>query len=199
MNIEINWTQPRLILIAETFTDYDKYAVNRIGANIELWVFHRYGENYIYLDPIFTTNGKSARVTSTLSTETEIAEVDEDIVVYSLSDHTKGKTEAIIELFELVREKIFALAEDNSIIEKPNKMYICYKHGKNFCEIRLQRKALWMWLDISKNELDDPLDKTRDVTDIGHYGTGQVDLKIYKEEEVDYVMRLVEQSFQLTI
>jgi predicted transport protein len=198
-NIEINWTQPRLILIAETFTDYDKYAVNRIGANIELWVFHRYGENYIYLDPIFTTNGKSTRVISTPSTETETNEIDEEVVVYSLSDHKKGKTENIIELFEVIREKIFALAEDNSITEKPNKMYICYKHGKNFCEIRIQSKALWMWLDIPKNELDDPLDKTRDVTDIGHYGTGQVDLKIYKEEEVDYVMRLIEQSFQLTI
>ena len=198
-DIEINWTQPRLILIAEAFTDYDKYAVNRIGANIELWVFRRYGENFLYLDPIFTTNGKPKRIVSAQKDKSETENEDVGVITYSISDHTNGKTAKIIEIFEIFREKIFSLAEDNSIIEKPNKMYICYKHGKNFCEIRIQSKALWVWLDIPKAELNDPLNKTRDVTDIGHYGTGQVDLKINKEEEVDYVMSLVEQSFQQTI
>ena len=36
-DVEIDWTSPRLILIAEKFSEYDKYAVNRIGSNIELW------------------------------------------------------------------------------------------------------------------------------------------------------------------
>ena len=51
--IEIDWSNPRLVIIAESFSEYDKYAVNRIGANIELWTFRRYGEDILYLDPLF--------------------------------------------------------------------------------------------------------------------------------------------------
>lgn len=50
---KIAWAHPRLILIAEEFTEYDKYAVNRIEANIELWVYRLYADGILYLDPIF--------------------------------------------------------------------------------------------------------------------------------------------------
>jgi len=36
-DIEINWGNPRLILIAQNYNKYDKYAVNRIGENISLY------------------------------------------------------------------------------------------------------------------------------------------------------------------
>lgn len=57
--IEIDWTNPRLILIAEDFTEYDKYAVNRIGANIELWAYRLYADGILFLDPIFTPAASS--------------------------------------------------------------------------------------------------------------------------------------------
>ena len=195
--IEIDWSQPRLILIAETFSEYDKYAVNRIGANIELWTYHRYGENFLYLDPIFITNLKATKsIKKPKSTET-----DEDVEapIYTLDDHLSGKPEPTKVLFEQLREQIFALADDDSIIEKANKMYISYKHGKNFCEVRVQAKALWIWLDIYQSDLDDPYNLTRDVTSIGHYGTGFVDLKLSSISDLDKVVNLVEQSYKQTI
>ena len=195
--IEIDWSQPRLILIAETFSEYDKYAVNRIGANIELWTYHRYGENFLYLDPIFITNLKATKsIKKPKSTET-----DEDVEapIYTLDDHLSGKQEPTKVLFEQLREQIFALADDDSIIEKANKMYISYKHGKNFCEVRVQAKALWIWLDIYQSDLDDPYNLTRDVTSIGHYGTGFVDLKLSSISDLDKVVNLIEQSYKQTI
>ena len=52
-DIEIDWSSPRLILVAESFSEYDKYAVNRIGANIQLWTYRRYGDDFLFLDSIF--------------------------------------------------------------------------------------------------------------------------------------------------
>jgi len=195
--IEIDWSQPRLILIAETFSEYDKYAVNRIGANIELWTYHRYGEDFLYLDPIFITNPKATKsIKKTQSTETD---KDVEAPIYTLDDHLSGKPESTKVLFEQLREQIFALADDDSIIEKANKMYVSYKHGKNFCEVRVQAKALWIWLDIYQSDLDDPYNLTRDVTNIGHYGTGFVDLKLSSISDLDKVVNLVEQSYKQTI
>jgi len=188
--IDINWSQPRLILIAESFSEYDKYAVNRIGANIELWTFRCYGEDFLYLDPLFTTNpikGNKA------GDEGNIPDI-----TYTIDDHLKGKNENIRALFLALQERIIAIAEEGEILEKPVKTYIGYKHGKNFCEVEVQSNALKIWLDISPKELMDTHDLARDVSGIGHYGTGDIEVRLTTVEDLDKVMELIEQSYRLT-
>ena len=102
-------------------------------------------------------------------------------------------------MFFALRENIFALAEEGLIIEKPNKLYLSYKHGKNFCEVRIQAKALKLWLDIPYQELEDPDEFGRDVSELGHYGTGQVEVRIIDLDDLGYVLTLIEQSYRQTI
>lgn len=189
--IEIDWSQPRLILIAESFSEYDKYAVNRIGANIELWTYRCYGDNYLYLDPLFTTNPIK-------SVKTGKEESDIVPVTYTIDYHLKGKNENIRALFLAMQERIISIAEEGEILEKPVKIYIGYKHGKNFCEVEIQASSLKIWLDIPPNELDDPHSLGRDVTGIGHYGTGDVEVRLTSMENLDKVIALIEQAYRLT-
>lgn len=197
--IEIDWSSPRLILVAESFSEYDKYAVNRIGANIQLWTYRRYGEDFLFLESIFaTTSQKTPKREKVVETETVIEEIEEEIV-YTLDDHLKGKSEDIKILFDALREKVFALNVEGDIIEKPNKIYISYKHGKNFCEIRPQSREVKIWLDIGFSELDDPKKLSRDVSQVGHYGTGEVETKLGNLSELDDVMYLIEQSYKQTL
>jgi predicted transport protein len=199
-NVQIDWSRPRLILIAESFSDYDKYAVNRIGANIELWTYRRYGDDLLYLDPLFVASTQPSKVVKPKKEKEDVgAEVEEPIPVYTLEDHPTNRSPAIRDLLELLRERIFALAEEGEIIEKANKMYIGYKHGKNFCEVRVQASGLKLWLDISPFELDDPYNLGRDVSKLGHYGTGNVELKLANPSELNKIMPLIEQSYQQTI
>jgi predicted transport protein len=198
-DIEIDWSSPRLILVAESFSEYDKYAVNRIGANIQLWTYRRYGEDFLFLESIFaTTSQKESRKEKATEPETVIEETEEEII-YTLDDHLKGKPEDVKILFDALREKVFALNAEGDIIEKPNKIYISYKHGKNFCEIRPQSKEVKIWLDIGFSELDDPKKLSRDVSQVGHYGTGEVETKLGNLSELDDVMHLIEQSYKQTL
>ncbi|MCK6539904.1 MAG: DUF5655 domain-containing protein, partial [Anaerolineales bacterium] len=119
--------------------------------------------------------------------------------IYTLDDHLQGKPNDARILFEAIRERIFALNADGDIIEKPNKIYISYKHGKNFCELQIQSNSLKMWLDILYEELDDPKKLGRDVTNIGHHGTGTVETKLSNLSELDSVMYLIEQSYKQTL
>lgn len=197
--IEIDWSSPRLILVAESFSEYDKYAVNRIGANIQLWTYRKYGEDFLFLESIFaTTNQKISKKEKSVDVDTGTEEITEE-VVYTLDDHLKGKTEDVKILFDALKERIFALNADGDILEKPNKIYISYKHGKNFCEVRPQSKEIKIWLDISFNELDDPKKLSRDVSQVGHYGTGEVETKLGNLSELDDVMNLIEQSYKQTL
>ena len=199
-NIEIDWSSPRLILVAESFSEYDKYAVNRIGANIQLWTYRKYGNDFLFLDSIFaTTSQKPIKKDKTETLTTDDDKPVEADAIYTLEYHLSQKPAETKSLFEALKEKIFLLNEDSDIIEKPNKMYIGYKHGKNFCEIQIQANKLKIWLDIPHAELDDPNKLSRDVSKIGHHGTGATETNLSDLSELDTVIYLIEQSYKQTL
>jgi predicted transport protein len=199
-NITIDWSRPRLILIAESFSEYDKFAVNRIGANMELWTFRRYGENLLHLETIYvaeTLREKHKKAGKNLIAKPEAE--GEEIQIYSLEDHLKGKPDSICNLYQELREKIFSLDEDGAIIEKANKHYMVYKHGKNFCEVWIQNSQLKIWLDISITDLNDPMKLAKDVSTIGHWGTGDIEVNISDVADLPRIVDLVSQAYQQTV
>jgi predicted transport protein len=199
-SVKIDWSTPRLILIAEEFTEYDKYAVNRIGANIELWVYRLYSDGILYLDPIFVPDVARKKPSKPISTETSVpeGEAKEDIQ-YELDWHLEGKPEIIQETFSILREKLLGFGEVDEITENVTKIYIGYRHGKNFCEVQPLKSYIKIWVDISPDELEDPLNYGRDVRNIGHHGTGQVELLLSTPDNLEYVVGLIKQSYHLTV
>lgn len=196
---EIEWSSPRLILVAESFSEYDKYAVNRIGANIQLWTYRKYGDGFLFLDSIFsTTNQTRAKGNNPPASDIIDTEVEE-AVVYTVEGHLQDKSSEFRLLFDALREKIFALNADGDILEKANKLYISYKHGKNFCEVQFLANSMKIWLDLSFSELDDPNKLCRDMSKVGHHGTGQTEAKLSDISELDKVMYLIEQSYRQTL
>jgi predicted transport protein len=159
----------------------------------------------LFLEPLFVTETKSPKAETKVvvpeiqKTDQEELELKPEPPTYTVEDHLTGKPPAVVELFEALRERIFALSEGDTITEKANKMYIGYKHGKNFAEVRLQSKLLQIWLDISAEELEDPYQLARDVENIGHYGTGDVEVRLSDLKDLDKVMALVEQSYKQTV
>ncbi|MFN8399615.1 MAG: DUF5655 domain-containing protein [Anaerolineales bacterium] len=199
-DVEIDWSSPRLILVAESFSEYDKYAVNRIGANIQLWTYRKYGDDYLFLDSIFSNTSqadlkknKSSAAPSTEEMETE------ETVIYTTDDHLRDKPNELKAMFDTFRERIFALNADGDILEKASKIYISYKHGKNFCEVAFLASSMKIWLDIPFSEIDDPNKLCRDVSKVGHHGTGHTETKLSNISEIDSVMYLVEQSYKQTL
>ena len=200
-DIEIDWSSPRLILVAESFSEYDKYAVNRIGANIQLWTYRKYGDDFLFLESIFSTISQKPAKKEKADVKEEAGEEqpEEEVIVYTLEYHLSEKSDVTKSLFDALRERIFSLNSDGDIIEKPNKIYLSYKHGKNFCEVQIQANKLKIWLDIPYAELDDPQKISRDVSKIGHHGTGTVEINLSGLSELDTVMYLIEQSYKQTL
>lgn len=198
-DLEIDWSSPRLILVAESFSEYDKYAVNRIGANIQLWTYRRYGDGFLFLDAIFSTVPQ-AKIQENKSPSSETIEIDaQEEIVYTVEGHLQDRSREFNLLFDTLREKIFSLNADGDILEKANKLYISYKHGKNFCEVEFLANSMKIWLDLSFSEVDDPNKLCRDMSKVGHHGTGQLEVKLSDISEVDKIMYLIEQSYRQTL
>lgn len=201
--IEINWRHSRLIIIAQNYAKWDTYAVNRMGEGIELWEYVRYGDNLLYLNQVYGQQRVIATPPPT-PTNTKIAldlapELSNEAEI-TVESHKKGRSIEVQQLFERLRAGILGLAiDEGEIIETPNKLYISYRHGKNFCEMQLMSKGLKIHLDLHISDLDDPRNIARDVSSVGHWGTGATEVKVNSMEEIDYVLGLIEQSYRLTL
>jgi len=185
-NVKISWDAPRLILVAQSYNQYDRYAVNRISENIELKKYILYESNVLFVEDIVLPN--------------EIVEPKKerktDIVYnkYTIEDHLKGKPDKIKELFRELQERILKL--DDKINEKALKYYVAYELNRNFAEVVIQNKGLRVHFDIDKTEVNDPENKLVDVSEKGHWATGNLRMKIETFEDIDYCMDIIKQSYE---
>lgn len=112
---------------------------------------------------------------------------------YSIEDHPHLASGPLRELFDAFREAVLAL--DPCISEEFLKLYVAYKAETNFVDVVPQTKRLRLALNMPFHEIDDPRGICLDVTNLGRWGNGDVEVGIASKEDLPYVMGLVRQSF----
>jgi predicted transport protein len=77
-----------------------------------------------------------------------------------------------------------------------DKYYVAYKAETNFVDVAAQAKRLRLSLNMAFHEINDPKGLCRDISRIGRWGNGDVEIGLGTIEELPYVMGLVRQSFE---
>ncbi|GAA8653858.1 DUF262 and DUF1524 domain-containing protein [Helicobacter pylori] len=98
------------------------------------------------------------------------------------------------ELFDILSKEIKAL--DERITENFNQDYISYKFDKNFVDIVVQTKDLKLYLNMKFNELQDEKNLARDITNKGHLGNGDIEVKLETKENIPYCLGLIKQALE---
>ena len=119
----------------------------------------------------------------------------EDGRTYTLADHSEGLQEPIMDLFQRLRKRILNL--DPSVREEIKKWYIAYKTTTNFVDVVLQKKQLRLSLNMRFPEINDPRGLCRDVTNVGRWGNGDVEVGLSSTEDLDYILGLIQQSYEI--
>lgn len=112
---------------------------------------------------------------------------------YSMADHPNLSGGPMRNLFEALRKAILAL--DPCISEEFLKLYVAYKAETNFVDIVPQAKRLLLVLNLGIDDLEDPKGLCRDISNIGRWGNGDVEVGLSTVDELPYVMGLIRQSF----
>lgn len=112
---------------------------------------------------------------------------------YGIEHHPQLASGAMRGLFEELREQVLAL--DPCVSEEFLKLYIAYKAETNFIDVVPQAKRLRLTLNMPFHELDDPKGLCRDVTGLGRWGNGAVEVPLDTIEQLPYVVGLIRQSF----
>ncbi|MCT1422476.1 DUF262 domain-containing protein [Klebsiella aerogenes] len=114
-------------------------------------------------------------------------------VQYSIDDHPYLNSGALRTLFDALRKAVLEL--DPCIHEEYLKLYIAYKAETNFVDVVPQAKRLRLSLNMPFSEIDDPKGLCTDVTNLGRWGNGDVEIGLSSLEQLPYVMGLIRQSF----
>lgn len=117
---------------------------------------------------------------------------DKSTAIYSLDvyDYLKGD---MIELYEILKKRIMNI--DSSVYEEYKKLYIAYKSSTNFVDIVPQKSRLRLSLNIPFSIIIDPKGYCKDITDLGRWGNGDVEVSFENINQLDDVMELIEQAF----
>lgn len=113
---------------------------------------------------------------------------------YSIIDHPNLATGRVRDLYEALRKEVLAL--DDCVTEEFLKLYVAYKAETNFVDVVPQVKRLVLLLNMPFVDVEDPLGRCRDMTGVGRWGNGEVEVGLSSLEELPYIMGLIRQSFE---
>lgn len=191
----IEWSGTRLLCIASDFTRYDEHAVQQIPRNVELLRYKFFGEDLLLLELV---NAQSVPDATAVQAAKQGVSSDAARTKAPYRDKTPAEqlelaTQEIRELHGQLASYILSLGDD--VQEKPLKLYTAYRRLKNFaCVIPYPNRLLLMLkLDPSTVALEDGF--SRDMREIGHWGTGDLELQLRKQSDLERARPLLERSY----
>lgn len=198
--VEVDWSDVRVICIAPNYKKYDLYAVQMMGANIELWKYRLFKNGSLYLEEVFQTAKTTTSPTSAgrgknpvmVEAGKKAAQV-RATATYEFDEHLEGKPAHIQSLMHSVRE--FILGLDPAIEEVPKKLYVAYKTSQNIVCMEPQTRSIKLFVKLRAVDVVSPPKFYRDVSNIGHFGTGDSEFIISSEQDFDLVKPFIEMAY----
>ena len=97
-------------------------------------------------------------------------------------------------LFEKLNTRILNLG--TFVKREFKKLYIAYKADTNFVDVVVQNSRLRLAVNMKFADVVDPKGICKDVTDVGRWGNGDVEVALDSLDELDDVMKIIEQAFK---
>lgn len=199
---KIEWSGTRLLCIAADFTRYDEHAVEQINRNIELIRYKLFGDDLLLFELV---NGASATSTQVTTEADEPASgikpvktpAASTLAMKTHADQIASASPELLALFEQTRS--FILAQGDDIIEKPLKLYVAFRRLKNFvCMSLISKQDPHVFLTLKLDPASIELEKgfSRDVSNIGHWGTGDLEVVLRKPADFEKAKTLIERAYQ---
>jgi len=189
---DIDWSQSRVVFIADSFTRYQQNAIGFKDLPIELWEVKLFENNlvsYLQLKPP-TIQGSI----KTLTRDKTIRKISKELI-YPLSHHLDKKSPQVKELFEKIREKTQNLGKVDEISRK---FFVGYwKENIKFLVTHFYKDHLTLWIRIRGYRLDDPKHLAKELNVKEKFWK-----KIYKmiylksPDQISDVMHLIKQAYE---
>ena len=195
--VDVDWSDIRVICLAPNYKKFDLHAVQVMGANLELWTYRFFKNGSLYLEEVFQksiTTSPSSSPSGNGLTAGQKAALSRKTGSYTVEKHFQNKPAMITRLAQSIQE--YVLEFDPAIEEVPKKHYITYKISQNFVCMEIHKNRVLLYVKLDPKKVDAPKRLARDMTNIGHYGTGDLELSVRNQNDLDIVKPLLEQAYR---
>ena len=182
----LDWSMPRLICVAGDFTKYDEYAVKQINRNIDLIRYKKFGAELVMFELI-----NSNTVTSPISDKS--ARGDKSSADKTFEEQLQLTSPLLREIYFSIRDYILALGDD--VTENQLKLYTAFKKIKNIVCVEVYQKQILLHLRLNPGDFKLEEGFTRDMRNIGHFGTGDFQVIIKSVEDFERAKPYIEQAY----
>lgn len=187
----IKWDNPKMILVAQDYNKYDKYAVNQIGYDIYLYKYIYYKSGELYLENINVQENKKYHISPEIKNDSAEKYVHKE---YNFEYHLEKGNENIQSILNTLNEKITSISDQIEIRYPAN--YIAYRTTKNFAEVHVFKNKITIYL--LKANYNDPLKKLETVPESYQWTVDQR-IDIFNNEDLNYALDLIETSYNTTL
>lgn len=168
------------------------------GSPIGVWEITTSGRSYLDSHRLETPSFEQVSLPKIVEGHPKVHKVAADTKSYDLSMHLLHKPLATVRLFESLRSAILSSSPD--IEEIIRKVHVSYQvQGKPFTEIHIQKGAVKIWVFVPINQIQHSRAFCRDVSTIGHYGTGPTEITMTHPSQLAFVSELIQRSYKLVL
>jgi predicted transport protein len=199
----IDWSQTKIIFVSTSFSQYQKDSINFRDLPIELYEIGQYENNSVTL--IQHLSRSSSTSIKEVSKSGMIGKVSKQVKVYTEEDHLverKGENYKFSTPSNQIKELYFKYKNNilnnfENVEMSPKKFYLgFYVKGKIVVDFTIMKNSMKMTLNMKKGELDDKKGLCRDVSEIGHWGNGDYQIKVSDDKNFEYILSLIRQSYE---
>lgn len=189
----VDWSAPRLICIAGDFNRYDDHAVKQIQRNIELIRYRRFGAELLMLDLV---SAKSVKSVVGTQAATGAGKTDAGYKYKTISTVLEELGTPMMDRYEALKAYLIALGDD--VQETTVRFYIAYKRIKNFAcvEFRPTNSKILLFLKVDPTMVELEPGFSRDVSKLGHYGTGDLEVTLSSAGDLEKAAPLIKLSYE---
>ena len=182
---KIDWTMPRVVCIAGDFTKYDESAIKQMNRNISLIRYKKFGDDLLMFEQI------NENVATAIPDETSVRRPKSKDKTFEEQIATADAS--IKTLYQDLANYILSLGDD--ISETHLKLYSAFKKIKNVVTVVALKKKLILNLPIDVKTVNFEEGFSRDVTNIGHWGCGAVELYIQNSADLEKAKPLISRAY----
>lgn len=181
---QVLWSAPRLICVAGDFTRYDAHAVREHRRSIDLVRYRYYGSDHVSLETVVSVTGKSGAANRRTRRHAHM----------DAPQAFQRQIGAMAELAVAADETLRGLGDGITRVQR--KQYAAYQRLRNFaCVIPPQQTKLLVYLKADPKSVDLTPGFTRDVTGLGHHGTGDLEVQLRTERDLERAQDLFRLSY----
>ncbi|NID15826.1 DUF5655 domain-containing protein [Luteibacter yeojuensis] len=187
----IDWSGTRLLCIAADFTRYDQHAVQQIPRNIELLRYKLFADDLLLLELVNAVSVGDVTATNSVAEP-------------GIAPKTAGKDKTFDEqyagalpetraIYDSLATHVLALGDD--VTERRLKLYTAFRRLKNFASVVMYPNKMLVMLKLDPDSVALEEGFSRDVRQIGHWGTGDLELTVRTAADLEKAKPLIERSY----